>query len=221
MYSVANINEDGKYFQVLRLKAKGKVYMLPNEPNISLTASNTIVKTDTVGSERKGTVKEYICAEDWILNIKGVCVNEDSKSYPYQQVKQLIELRNLNVPLEVLDNPFFELHGIRKIVIEDLVLPEMMGRPNQQVYEIKAVSEEDFYAVINGGYALGNSNVKISDDNLVMQNKINQLPASEFSKDLKLHEAEEGTITLTDLKKLKDDKEKAFRNSRYAHTKAW
>jgi hypothetical protein len=136
-----------KYFLQLKLSYNSKDYELPNEPLISLGLSKTIVETATVGKYRKGTVKEYICTEDYQITIKGVCVNdEDLKAYPTKQVAIINNLFEINDSLEVKDNVFFELFGIRKIVLKDLQFDDMAGEVGMQKYTITAVSDQDFYA---------------------------------------------------------------------------
>lgn len=139
----------GAYFQRLKVAHKGKEYVFPNEPLISMSLSKTIVETATVGKERKGTVKEYICTEDYALTIKGVCVNEapeEREIYPAQQVQELQRLFEINDSLEVVGNPFLELFGIRNIVLKEINWEEMAGQQGLQKYTITAVSDQDFYA---------------------------------------------------------------------------
>lgn len=137
------------YFQTLKVSYNGEQFVFPNEPLISLGLTKTIVETATVGKERKGTVKEYICTEDYALTIKGVCVNENPEEreiYPAQQVQELQRLFEINDSLEVVGNPFLELFGIRNIVLKDINWEEMAGQQGLQKYTITAVSDQDFYA---------------------------------------------------------------------------
>lgn len=139
-----------KYFMQLKLSYKGQVYMLPNEPLVSIGLTKTIVKTVTVGKYKKGTVKEYINTDDYTISIKGVCVDKyDPDMYPSDQVKSLNELANINDALQVEENAFFELFGIRTLVIEDIQFDEMIGESGLQKYSIKAISDTDFFADLN------------------------------------------------------------------------
>jgi hypothetical protein len=139
-----------KYFMTLKLSYKGQIYMLPNEPLVSIGLSKTIVKTVTVGKYKKGTVKEYINTDDYIISIKGVCVDKyDPEVYPSDQVKALDEMVNISDSLQVEENAFFELFGIRNIVIEDIQFDEMIGESGMQRYTIKAISDTDFFADLN------------------------------------------------------------------------
>jgi hypothetical protein len=148
----------GRYFTTLKVADKqGNQYTFPNEPLLSLSLAKTIVETATVGKERKGTVKEYICTEDYQISIKGVCINEEAlEEYPTEQVKELYEMFEINDSLEVISNPFLELFGIRNIVLKDLQLDEMSGEQGLQKYTITAVSDQDFYADLKEKEKTGN-----------------------------------------------------------------
>ena len=138
----------GRYFTTLKVAdKKGNQYVFPNEPLLSIGLVKTIVETATVGKERKGTVKEYICTEDYTINIKGVCVNEkDMDIYPTEQVAELKKMFDINEALEVVSNPFLELFEIRNIVLKDIQFDDMAGEQGLQKFTISAVSDQDFYA---------------------------------------------------------------------------
>lgn len=138
----------GRYFTTLKVADKaGNQFIFPNEPLLSISLAKTIVETATVGKERKGTVKEYICTEDFNINIKGVCVNEKKPDvFPTEQVLELRKMFEINDSLEVISNPFLELFEIRNIVLKDIQLDEMAGEQGLQKFTITAVSDQDFYA---------------------------------------------------------------------------
>jgi Domain of unknown function (DUF6046) len=136
-----------KYFTTVSLGYNGERFDLPNEPLISFSIAKTIVETATVGRYRKGTVKEYITTEDYQITIKGICIDEENyETYPTEQVDMIRRMFEINDALEVIDNPFLELFEIRKLVIKDLQLDEMVGQQGLQKYTITAVSDQDFYA---------------------------------------------------------------------------
>lgn len=122
---------------------------LPHEPLLTLSRRKNIVKTATVGSKRNGTVKEYITADDFHIDIKGVCVDAESPDkYPAQQmniIKRLCEV-NEAVPVE---NDLLRFFGVYKLVVESEAYADMKGVPGAQAYNIKALSDDDFYAELN------------------------------------------------------------------------
>lgn len=139
------------YFQTLKVadKKTGEQFVFPNEPLISLSLTKTIVETATVGKERRGTVKEYICTEDYELSIKGICINQEYEKrdeYPTEQVQELQRLFEINDSLEVIENPFLLLFGVQSIVLKEISWEEMAGEQGLQKYTITAVSDQDFYA---------------------------------------------------------------------------
>ena len=137
----------GQYFQTLKVSYKGEQFVFPNEPLISMSLAKTIVETATVGKERKGTVKEFINREDYVLNIRGVCVNPDyPDEYPTEQVQELQRLFEINDSVEVMNNLFLELFGIKNLVLKNIEWNEMAGQQGLQVYTVNAVSDSDFYA---------------------------------------------------------------------------
>ena len=137
----------GQYFQTLKVAYKGEQFVFPNEPLISMSLAKTIVETATVGKERKGTVKEFINTEDYVLNIRGVCVNPDyPDEYPTEQVQELQRLFEINDSVEVVNNLFLELFGIKNLVLKNIEWNEMAGQQGLQVYTVNAVSDSDFYA---------------------------------------------------------------------------
>lgn len=150
--SLFNVNEQqalGKpYFMSLRLQNGNEITAFPNEPLVSVSLQKTIVETPTIGPERKGTVKEYICTEDYQIDIKGVIIGSNN-AYPAQEVKELNDLFYKNEALTVVDNLFFDLFGIQKIVLKSLKFDEMMGQESLQKYTITAVSDEDFFAELS------------------------------------------------------------------------
>jgi len=135
-----------QYFLTITLGYEGDEFTLPNEPLVSLSLVKTIVETPTVGKYRRGTVKEYINTEDYHITLRGVCISEDLESYPYEQVSELNRLFNINAALDVVNNPFFALYGIEKIVLKEIHFDEMVGQPNMQKYVITAVSDSPFFA---------------------------------------------------------------------------
>jgi hypothetical protein len=136
-----------QYFTTLEFSHDGQNYKLPNEPLISLSSKKRIVETPTVGSKRKGTVNEYITTEDYNLTFRGLCVIPDAPDqYPSDQIAEVIRLFEINEAVEIVDNRFLELFGIRNVILKELSWDEMEGQQGVQKYTIRAKSEQDFFA---------------------------------------------------------------------------
>jgi len=140
------LNGDSPYFMQVTLSYQGQKFTFPNEPLVSLSQSKTIVETATVNRGRKGTVKELINTNDYQISFRGICFSEDMESYPADQVSILNQMMEIEYPLEVENNLFFELFQIRKIVLKDIQFDEMAGQQGLQSYVITAISDQDFYA---------------------------------------------------------------------------
>lgn len=139
-----------KYFMTLKVSHGKDSFLFPNEPIVSIGMSKTIVKTATVGKKKKRSVKEYITTDDEVITIKGVCIDlNDPDKYPADQVKLINDLFEINDSVDIEDNAFFELFGIRKIVLESLDWDEMIGESGMQKYTIKALGDDDFFADLN------------------------------------------------------------------------
>lgn len=118
---------------------------LPNEPLVTINAKKTIVETVVIGSERKGTVKEFITAGDYHIKIEGLCIKPNTKEYPQDQVESVIALASKNEALD-FTNELAQLFGINRLVIKDYGFGNMQGMPYSQTYYLTCVSDEDFYA---------------------------------------------------------------------------
>lgn len=147
----ADLLNGNRYFMTLKLRdSDGTIYELPNEPLVSFAESKIIEETATVGTTRRGTVKEYITTNDVQMRVRGVCFDQDNPdSYPTAQVRLLQQLFARNEALEVVGNKLFELMGVRNVVIYDKAYDEMPGQHSLQKYEFFIVSDQDFFAELN------------------------------------------------------------------------
>ncbi len=123
--------------------------VLPNEPTMSVSMKKTIVETPMVGTVGRGSVKEYINTEDYVINIRGVIINDKSTHiYPEDWVKQFHNLWQINESLPIV-SPILTLLGVDKIVIKAMELPEMIGVEHAQRYSISMVSDYEFQLEIS------------------------------------------------------------------------
>lgn len=103
-----------------------------------------IVSTPLTG--RDGTVKEYINAGDWAVNIViGLQCLEDNviaDKWPEDELRQLRKLLEANEALRV-HSTFLAALNIGRLVIRSYSISQMT-EANYQVVEISAVSDEDY-----------------------------------------------------------------------------
>lgn len=118
--------------------------LLPNEPTVFISGRKEIVKTRLAGSKRKGSVKELIGVDDYVITIRGIAITHNSTTvYPEATVKGIIDLYNQNASLEIR-SAITNLLGIYRVVIESIDFPEMIGVQHAQAYQLKCVSDEEF-----------------------------------------------------------------------------
>lgn len=133
------------YFMDFSVTIGKQEHHLPNEPLVSLSGQNRIVKTLVAGGGRSGTVKECTGVDDWKITIAGVCINaENPLEYPHEQVEQIKKLKAVRGAVGV-KNDLLRLFGIYSMVVESLYLDSMPGVQHAQKYKITALSDEDFF----------------------------------------------------------------------------
>lgn len=110
----------------------------------AVSRERRIVSTGLVG--RDGTVKEYINAGDWAVNIvvgvqalRGGVITDD---YPDEEMRRLCEFLEENKSLEVY-SAFLDIFDITKIVIKSYSATQAT-ESNYQAVSISAVSDEDY-----------------------------------------------------------------------------
>jgi len=103
--------------------------------------SNTIVETPIVG--RRGTVKEYISANDYKVNITGMIFSDSVDAFPlYEQIafKKILDTERY---LEV-DSVYLGLFGITKLVYKSGSFKPNKKFVNAFDFKLNCVSDEDF-----------------------------------------------------------------------------
>lgn len=110
----------------------------------AVSRENRIVSTALVG--RDGTVKEYINAGDWAVNlVVGVQAVRDgviADEYPGDELRELRKLLEVKAAIEV-HSEFLAIFDITKIVIKSYAATQMT-EANYQAVSISAVSDEDY-----------------------------------------------------------------------------
>lgn len=118
-------------------------YVLPFAV-VGVTCKKTIVSTAM--PERGGTVKELISLDDYLINIKGILINDDN-TYPESEIIDLHELflKNESVNLQcVLTDIFLKGSFGQKVVIKDLKFPTVTGIEHAKPFEMELESDMIF-----------------------------------------------------------------------------
>ncbi len=123
-------------------------YLLPNEPLITITGVQTIVKTKVTGL--KGTVKELISQDDFRVVIKGIITNDVDDNYPAEEVEKLKAICKKQESLEII-NKLTGIFEIPRIAIESYDVFGIEGHQSQQAYQINAISDRAVELIIREG----------------------------------------------------------------------
>ncbi len=110
---------------------------------IDVTRKNTIVSTALAG--RKGTVKEFIKAEDYNISISGQLINTNSgkpTAYPVDQLRTLINLMQAEDAIEV-SSAYLGFFDVSKVVLESFTINQDPKYLNVQPFNLKLISDED------------------------------------------------------------------------------
>jgi len=113
-------------------------YMLPNEPLITINGQNVIIKTILTGV--KGSVKELINSDDYVIKIQGIIVNEESDDYPEDDIRALRKILEMKDTVYI-SNRLLTLFDIHQVAIESFVFTAIEGHQDCQAYEIACVSD--------------------------------------------------------------------------------
>jgi hypothetical protein len=122
---------------------KKKITQLPWEPTMSINVQKTIVETVLAGNTRRGTVKELINTQDYVINISGLCLDETRNGYPTGQVELLKTIFEYEGSMEIVSY-LTDLFEIKNVVVKGFSLPTIKGTPYAQPFTIDLVSDEDF-----------------------------------------------------------------------------
>jgi hypothetical protein len=118
---------------------------LPNSI-FNIQRSKRIIETVLTG--RKGTVKEFISAEDYKIKIQGTIIHEykgTSVAYPLQDLTNLLKILDKSEALKI-ENELMSQLGIHSVVVYDYDVSEIGKNENVQRYEINLKSDGDFVA---------------------------------------------------------------------------
>lgn len=121
-------------------------YLLPWEPLINISVSNTIAfrKVAKAGKNLIGTIKERWSTDDYQITITGAFygpkqMGSPAETYPRQEMEKLRDYLLTPEAIEVKCEPL-QILNINRIVITDVSFPFTKGE-NVQAYEIRAVSD--------------------------------------------------------------------------------
>lgn len=133
------------YFMPVTFLSNGKEYEI-DCAMVSITGKKNIIETPLVG--RKGSVKELVSIDDYLISIYGIVVGYDM-AWPEEKLDEINELYNINQAVELrcaLTDVFLSAED--KVVITDLSIPQIPNTEHAQVVEIKCVTDRAFELIM-------------------------------------------------------------------------
>lgn len=132
--------------------ALGREHFLPVEIEgmlipfavVSIVEKKTIVSTAM--PERGGSVKELISVDDYMINIKGVLIN-DNNEFPDEEITALHELFGLNRSVVLrngITDIFLNGKANHRVVIKQISWPAVSGIEHAKPFEIECESDMIF-----------------------------------------------------------------------------
>lgn len=132
----------------------GNVILNGNNQNIelqevllSVTRQNTIIQTPLQG--RDGTVKEYITAEDYNIQLVGSIFTDRQNKYPVKEVKALIELLSTKIPIEIESKFLSMFPTIDKVVVKSFDIKQSDKFINRQEFSCSLISDEEINLILS------------------------------------------------------------------------
>lgn len=115
-------------------------FRLPPATMFSFRRAKNIVKTNVLG--RNGTVKEIFGFDDWIIDVKGLCLDEPNNSAK-QQLDTLLKFNNLADSIEI-SGALFEQLEISEIAIENWAHDYIQGKNGVVSFQFQMCSVDPF-----------------------------------------------------------------------------
>ncbi len=109
---------------------------------VLMTVSQQRNIVTTVIQGRNGSIKEFINEGDYQISLKGAIVGIDAYSYPTVEMRDLLELLQVQSALDVVSD-FLRLFDVNNLVVTDYNFPQQEGYQNVQLFEINCISDTD------------------------------------------------------------------------------
>lgn len=136
-----------KIFLPVRLKIpeEGEDWIqLPNEPIMSIENNMIVEKTSVTRGNGRGSVKEIINMDDYIVRLDGLIINEEEKAYPSAIISDIRKLMEYPGALQI-DSELTRLYNITLVVRQSYNAPrDNSDKLRVQKYSIEFISDEDF-----------------------------------------------------------------------------
>lgn len=110
----------------------------PPATMFSFRRAKNIVRTNVSGSD--GTVKEIFGFDDWVIDVRGLCLDGPDVSAK-QQLEQLLNFERVADAIDVTGSQF-AVRKIIKVVMEDWQDNVPQGKPGVIAFQCKLISDQ-------------------------------------------------------------------------------
>lgn len=117
-------------------------FVMPYATVVEFSRAMNMSKTRVIGSV--GTVTEIYGLDDWQVNIRGFCLDDssrDSQKTAEEQMQALVMWRQVTDAVGV-EGDLFRSKDIFGLVIENMNISPVQGKPHVYSFSIRAVSDE-------------------------------------------------------------------------------
>lgn len=140
IYGATFIGENYKQYN-----AKGEIvrvslndYALPPATMFSFRRAKNITRTNLLGSN--GTVKEIYGFDDWVIDVKGIALDEPNRS-AMQQIEELLTWERLADSIKI-SGKLFNQHKIDRVVMADWSDDVNQGKSGVISFQFQLYSDE-------------------------------------------------------------------------------
>lgn len=110
--------------------------------NINVAQENEVKKTPLL--KRSGSIKEFIQAKDYVVNVKGSLMSSSPGAFPYDMLQSLARLLKTPETLKVA-NKYLEAFDIYNVVVERVDFKQQEQKyMNVLPFTIKLISDENY-----------------------------------------------------------------------------
>lgn len=113
---------------------------------IDTTFENHILKTPV--TKRRGTIKEYISARDYVFSLSGSLISDSQYGFPILELREFVRLFDEEQNMSVIGVLFQELN-VYKVVLESASIPQSSAKYiNAIPFSMRLDSDEDYQLTI-------------------------------------------------------------------------
>ncbi|MDQ8012043.1 MAG: DUF6046 domain-containing protein [Flavobacterium nitrogenifigens] len=139
----------GRSYQ--RYNANGEIervemndFQLPAATMFSFRRAHNITRTNLLGNN--GTVKEIYGFDDWVIDVRGLCLDEPEQS-AHEQLEQLLKWEELADGIDI-SGALFEQRRISRVAIADWSDNLQQGSYGVIPFQFQLFSDEDIILVL-------------------------------------------------------------------------